>query len=62
MKTETKFEKGYIFYDKKNQENKVIYFNETQKMYWIETLIISTSMYFTGSFMSEEYINLITKK
>ncbi len=52
---------GYEFTNTHGQSCKVIYFSEMYKMYWVETLVVGTSMYYTGSWMDDEYINKIKK-
>jgi hypothetical protein len=53
----TRFENGFKFIDKNNRENTIIYFHEGYNSYCVRTLVYSTSIYETDSFMSEEYIN-----
>jgi hypothetical protein len=59
--TTKRLESGFKFTDKNNRENTILYFNENYNAYYVNTLVYSTSIYETGSFMSEEYINEIKK-
>jgi hypothetical protein len=61
MTTTKRLESGFKFTDKNNRENTIVYFNENYNRYYVNTLVYSTSIYETGSFMSEEYINEIKK-
>lgn len=53
----TRLESGFKFIDKNNRENTIVYFHENYNLYYVYTLVHDGSIYTTGSFMSEEYIN-----